>query len=88
VVARDDKGKRGAPIESGERKASPTQDDENAFIPATALQVCIALPFVIPSEAEGSAVPRSIPGNVFHERSEVDLRFRLYFAGGTLISFR
>jgi hypothetical protein len=38
---------------------------KNAFCPATALHGSVALPFVIPSEAEGSAVLRTIPGNVF-----------------------
>jgi hypothetical protein len=39
---------------------------ENALCPATALHGSAALPFVIPSAAEGSAVPRTIPGNVFN----------------------
>jgi hypothetical protein len=39
------------------------------FCPATALDGSAALPFVIPSAAEGSAVPRTIPGNVFDPRS-------------------
>jgi hypothetical protein len=34
-------------------------------IPTTPLHGSTALPFVIPSEVEGSAVPRTIPGNVF-----------------------
>jgi len=38
---------------------------KNAFSPATSLYGSLAFPFVIPSEAEGSAVPRTIPGNVF-----------------------
>src|ERR1700677_2630520 len=38
---------------------------ENAFCPATALHGSVALPFVIPSAAEGSAVPRTFAGNVF-----------------------
>jgi hypothetical protein len=38
---------------------------KNDFYPATTLHGSIALPFVIPSAAEGSAVPRTIPGNVF-----------------------
>jgi len=29
----------------------PTQDEENTFVPATALYGSVALPFVIPSEA-------------------------------------
>jgi hypothetical protein len=32
--------------------------------PATALHGSVAFPFVIPSAAEGSAVLRTIPGNV------------------------
>jgi hypothetical protein len=32
-----------------------TYGDENAFCPAKALHGSVALPFVIPSEAEGSA---------------------------------
>jgi hypothetical protein len=38
---------------------------KNAFCAATVFDGNGALPFVIPSEAEGSAVPRTIPGNVF-----------------------
>jgi hypothetical protein len=38
---------------------------KNAFSPATALYGSVAPPFVIPSAAEGSAVLRTIPGNVF-----------------------
>jgi hypothetical protein len=38
---------------------------KNAFCQVTALHGSVALPFVIPSVAEGSAVPRTIPGNVF-----------------------
>src|SRR5712664_482950 len=34
---------------------------------ATALSFQQPSPFVIPSEAEGSAVPRSLPGNVFRQ---------------------
>ena len=37
----------------------------NALYPATAIHGSVVLPFVIPSAAEGSAVPRTIPGNVF-----------------------
>jgi hypothetical protein len=40
---------------------------KSAFCPVTALHGSAALPFVIPSEAEGSAVPRTIPGNVFRQ---------------------
>jgi hypothetical protein len=39
----------------------------DAFCPATALHGSVALPFVIPSEAEGSAVPRTTLGNVFRQ---------------------
>jgi hypothetical protein len=42
---------------------------KNSFCPATALHGSVALPFVIPSEAEGSAVLRTIPGNVFRQRN-------------------
>jgi hypothetical protein len=45
----------------------PTQGDEKHFCSATALYGSVALPFVIPSEAEGSAVPPTFPGNVFRE---------------------
>jgi hypothetical protein len=40
---------------------------KNAFCLATALHGSVALPFVIPirSAAEGSAVLRTFPGNVF-----------------------
>jgi hypothetical protein len=43
----------------------PTQGDEKRPGPATTLYRTVALPFVIPSEAEGSAVPRTFRGNVF-----------------------
>jgi hypothetical protein len=38
--------------------------DEKCFA-STALNESVALPFVIPSEAEGSAVLQARPGNVF-----------------------
>ncbi len=41
------------------------QCNENTLGPATPFHVTTTLSFVIPSEAEGSAVPRTIPGNVF-----------------------
>ena len=43
----------------------PLKVMKNAFSPATAPNGSVALPFVIPSAAEGSAVPRTLPGNVF-----------------------
>jgi hypothetical protein len=46
----------------------PPKVMKNAFYPATALHGSVALPFVIPSEAEGSAVLRTIPGNAFFDR--------------------
>jgi len=51
---------------------------KNAFCPATALYGSAALPFVIPSAAEGSAVPRTFLGNVFRQSAAQwrDLRFR------------
>jgi hypothetical protein len=45
--------------------ARPPKVMKNTLGLATALYGSIALPFVIPSEAEGSAVPRTRPGNVF-----------------------
>src|ERR1700678_2020149 len=45
----------------------PPKVMKNTFCPPTALLGSIALPFVIPSVAEGSAVPRTIPGNVFRQ---------------------
>jgi hypothetical protein len=45
----------------------PTKVVKNALCPATALPGSFALPFVIPTEAEGSAVPRTFHGNVFRE---------------------
>jgi hypothetical protein len=38
---------------------------KNAIYPTTTLHESVTLPFVVPSEAEGSAVLRTIPGNVF-----------------------
>jgi hypothetical protein len=57
-------------------RAPPTMM-KNAFNPVaahpvTALHGSVALPFVIPSEAEGSAVPRTIPGNVFSTERNPD----------------
>jgi hypothetical protein len=43
----------------------PTQGDEKRSGPATTFYGTNALSFVIPSVAEGSAVPRTLPGNVF-----------------------
>jgi hypothetical protein len=45
----------------------PTQGDEKRLGPATTLYLTVALSFVIPSEAEGSAVPRTSLGNVFRQ---------------------
>jgi hypothetical protein len=45
----------------------PTRGNEKRLGPATTLYGTVALSFVIPSEAEGSAVPRTLPG--------YDLRF-------------
>jgi hypothetical protein len=50
----------------------PAQGDEKRLGPATTLYETAALPFVIPSEAEGSAVQRTFPGYVFStERSRI-----------------
>jgi hypothetical protein len=38
------------------------------FGPATFFPEIATFPFVIPSEAEGSAVPLTFPGNVFSDR--------------------
>ena len=43
------------------------QGDEKRLGPATTLYGTVALSFVIPSEAEGSAVPRTSLGNVFRQ---------------------
>ena len=55
----------------------PAQGDEKRLGPATTLYRTVALSFVIPSEAEGSAVPRIFPGNVFRQSVAEwrDLRF-------------
>src|SRR5882757_3315665 len=45
----------------------PTQGDEKSLRPATTLYRTVALSFVIPSEAEGSAVPRTFRGHVFRQ---------------------
>jgi hypothetical protein len=45
----------------------PTQGDEKRLGPATTLYGTVALSFVIPSEAEESAVQRTFRGNVFLE---------------------
>jgi hypothetical protein len=53
------------------------QGDEKRFGPATTFYGTVALSFVIPSEAEGSAVPRTFRGNVFLQSVAQwrDLRF-------------
>jgi hypothetical protein len=45
----------------------PTQGDENGFCSATPLHGSVALPFVIPTGAEGSAVQPTFTGNVFRQ---------------------
>ena len=50
------------------------QGNENAFHPATTLHGSGAFPFVIPSAAEGSAVLRTIPGNVFLQERSSDFQ--------------
>jgi hypothetical protein len=42
--------------------SAPVEAMKNAFGSETALHRSVALSFVIPSEAEGSAVPRTFPG--------------------------
>jgi hypothetical protein len=44
---------------------NPPKEMKNILGPPTALHGSVALPFVIPSEAEGSAVLQAYPGNVF-----------------------
>jgi hypothetical protein len=51
----------------------PTQGDEKSLRPATTLYRTVALSFVIPSEAEGSAVSADLSWTCFStERSEVE----------------
>jgi hypothetical protein len=50
---------------------------------ATTLYETVALSFVIPSEAEGSAVPRTFRGNVFDRARARDLRFLLWAVRAT-----
>jgi hypothetical protein len=45
----------------------PTQEEENGFCSATALHGSVALPFVIPTAVEGSAVQPTFTGNVFRQ---------------------
>jgi hypothetical protein len=45
----------------------PAQGIEKRLGPATTFYGTAALSFVIPSEAEGSAVPRTLRGNVFRQ---------------------
>ena len=50
----------------------PTEGDENAFCSSTAVHGSVAPSFVIPTEAEGSAVQRTFPENVFStERTRI-----------------
>jgi hypothetical protein len=60
----------------------PPKVMKNTFCPPTALLGSIALPFVIPSVAEGSAVPRTIPGNVFRQSETKwrDLRLKAFLS--------
>jgi hypothetical protein len=52
----------------------PTQGDEKCSGPAATLYGTVALSFVIPSEAEGSAVLRTFRGNGFLESVAVSIR--------------
>jgi len=61
--SRDDKGKGNGSMESGFLMKT--------LGPATTLYGTVAPSFVIPSEAEGSAVPRTLRGNVFSARNVV-----------------
>ena len=66
--ARDDKGK-------GDLSMVAAAEGEGGFIvfgPATTFHITTALSFVIPSEAEGSAVLRTLPGYVFRQSSDAD----------------
>jgi hypothetical protein len=56
----------------------PTQGDEKRLLFSNRLYGSAALPFVIPSAAEGSAVPRTFLGNVFR-RSDPDFRNKTPF---------
>jgi hypothetical protein len=50
----------------------PTQGNEKRLGPATTLYGTVAVSFVIPSVAEGPAVPRTLPGYVFRlERTRI-----------------
>jgi hypothetical protein len=53
----------------------PTQGDEKRLGPATTFYGTVALSFVIPSEAEGSAVLRTSPGSA-KSRPAKELSFR------------
>ena len=61
--------------------AAPKMTSFAAFIKESRMSFAepIALPFVIPSAAEGSAVPRTFLGNVFRQSDEgvADARDRL-----------
>jgi hypothetical protein len=47
----------------------------NAFSPAATFHGNVTIPFVIPSAAEGSAVPRTHPGNAeFYPQTELSSR--------------
>jgi hypothetical protein len=59
------------PVESW--ACGPPKVTKNILRTATTLHGRVPLPFVIPSEAEGSAVPRTIPGNVFSTELQIDL---------------
>jgi hypothetical protein len=53
--------------------------DKNAFGLATTFYENVALSFVIPSEAEGSAVPRTLPGKVeYYAQTELSCRSELF----------
>jgi hypothetical protein len=58
----------------------PIQGDEKRIVSSHHFYGTTTLPFVIPSEAEGSAVPRTFPGNVFRQNAaqSTDLRLLLH----------
>jgi hypothetical protein len=53
----------------------PSQGDEKSFGQATTFYGTLSLSFVIPSEAEGSAVPRTLPENAeIHPQTKLSSR--------------
>src|SRR5580658_6737164 len=57
-------------VDGPQAACGPPKEMKNTFCPATALHGSVALPFVIPSEAEGSAVSAGSSWKCFLDRAK------------------